>query len=75
MTMRRTTQAGGKPRKDIFLYNMSQAQFFLDHGLCPIGISRGNQGDVYVKFEHTEAAEEVWQKWNAHVERMKSIQG
>lgn len=73
MTMRKKTPSEQENKRDIYLYNISQAQFFLEHGLCPKGVSKGQKGDVYLKFEHTEAAEAVWQLWNAHVQKMKSL--
>ncbi|NLJ58232.1 MAG: hypothetical protein GX339_05235 [Tissierellia bacterium] len=50
-------------KKDFYIYNHFQAQFFLDQGLCPIRIGKGSRGDLFIRFERNEEAERVFEMW------------
>ncbi len=70
--MRRTKgTADARRDKDVYLYNLAQAQFFLDHSLRPVAIGRGSGGMVFLKFKRDAATEEVFQNWNDYVERIR----
>jgi len=50
--------------KDFYIYNITQAQFFLDNGLCPVRVGRGNRhGDYFLQFVRDEKAEKVFDAW------------
>ncbi len=55
----------------VFVYNLGQAQFSLDHGLRPVAVGKGNYGDVFLKFERDEATEEVFKLWQEHFGKVK----
>ncbi len=69
MTERTRTNGQHERGRYVFVYNMGQAQFFLDHGLRPVAIGRGTRGDVFLKFERNEATEAVFENWLRLVER------
>ena len=70
--MRRTEgTVDAKRDNDIYLYNLAQAQFFLDHGICPVAIGRGNSGMIFLKFKRDAATEEVFQNWNDYVQKIR----
>jgi hypothetical protein len=49
---------------DLYIYNLSQANFFISNGLMPrcIGIN-SNSNKTYVQFTRNEEAEQVFTKW------------
>lgn len=49
--------------KDFFIYNYLQADFFLQHGLIPKQIGKGNQDDIYVRYTRNEKSEKVFDEW------------
>ena len=59
----------------VFVYNLGQAQFFLDHGLCPVAVGKGSYGDVFLKFKRDEATEEVFQLWQEQMGRIQQKKG
>lgn len=61
-----------KNRGDVYVYNLVQAQFFLDCGLRPVAIGRGKHGDVFLRFKRNEATEEAFQRWRNFAREMKT---
>ncbi len=59
-------------RGDVFIYNLVQAQFFLDCKLCPVAVGRGKHGDVFLRFRRDSATEKAFQRWNEYAQQMKS---
>lgn len=60
-----------KNRGDVYVYNLVQAQFFLDCGLRPVAVGRGKHGDVFLRFKRDEATEEAFQRWRNFAREMK----
>ncbi len=46
-----------------YIYNLSQARFFLRQGLRPIDIGIGNKKEVFIKFLRDEESEKVFTQW------------
>lgn len=65
-------KANQTPRKDLYIYDLNQATFYIQHGLTPVAIAKGKYGDVYVRFKHTDELDQVWQKWGEHIARVRS---
>jgi len=61
-----------KSRRDVYVYNLVQAQFFLDCGLRPVAVGRGKHGDVFLRFKRDEATEEAFQRWRNFAREMKT---
>lgn len=61
-----------RKQRDVFVYNLMQAQFFLDCGLCPIAVGKGRYGGVFLRFERNEPTERVFQRWNKYAGQMKN---
>ena len=61
-------------RGDAYVYNLVQAQFFLDCGLHPVAVGKGKYGDVFLRFKRDEATEEAFQHWVDYAQRMKTKQ-
>lgn len=57
---------------DFYIYNIIQAQFFLDCGLCPIGVGRGKKGDFYLKFIRNPKSEEIFSSWVNYINKTKN---
>ena len=49
--------------KDFYLYNYLQSDFFLQHGLSPIQIGKGNKDDIFVRFIRDDKSELVFNEW------------
>ena len=54
--------------KFFYIYNMRQAQFFINNGLPLLEIGRGYKGDIYHKFLRDERAERVFEMWKNHAD-------
>lgn len=54
--------------KYFYIYNPRQADFFIKAGLRVLGVGKGTQGEVYIKFLRDEISEQVFTLW---VERKK----
>lgn len=46
-----------------YIYDMNQANFYLDNGQVPVGFGVGGKNDVYVKFKDSEKLQNVFHKW------------
>ena len=46
-----------------YIYNIKQAQFFLQNGLMPVDVGMGVEKDVFIKFVRDEQAENVFNQW------------
>lgn len=49
--------------KYFYIYNVKQAQFFLQNGLMPVDVGIGTEKDVFVKFDRDEQAESIFSQW------------
>ena len=49
--------------KDFFIYNCLQADFFLQHGLIPKQIGKGNKNDIYIRYTRNSKSEKVFDEW------------
>jgi uncharacterized protein (DUF1919 family) len=56
----------------LYCYNPTQANYFLQNGLVPLEIGKGNKGDIYVLFSRSEKFEEIFSKWSQRGKEMKS---
>ncbi len=50
-------------KNDFYIYNPSQANFFLQQGLEPVKIGVGNKRAIYVKYLRNEESEGIFAKW------------
>jgi hypothetical protein len=59
-------------KKDFYIYNMIQSNFFLSRGLSPVevGFSSKNK-KVYLKFIRNEASQKVFDEWCNLCESLK----
>lgn len=46
-----------------YIYNMKQANFYIQQGLIPMEVGTGEKQDVYIKFKDSERLQEVFKKW------------
>ena len=60
-----------KNQGDVYVYNLVQAQYFLDCGLRPVAVGRGKYGDVFLRFKRDEATEEAFKRWRNFAGEMK----
>jgi len=49
-------------KRDFYIYNPAQANFFLQKGLVPVEIGK-LKGSVYIKFLRNVKSEEVFGEW------------
>ena len=54
--------------KYFYIYNPTQANFFVLNGVPVLEVGKGNQGTIYIKFPRNAQSEEVFGRW---VERGK----
>lgn len=49
--------------KDFYIYNLEQANFFLQKGLVPIEVGLGTMKTMFVRFRRDDEAERVFTQW------------
>jgi len=47
----------------IFLYNLTQAEFYFSKGLTPLKVGTGTKGDTFVQFLNTDKLQSVFDEW------------
>lgn len=52
-----------------YIYNMEQANFYLQNGLTPIGVGIGGKNEVFLKFIDGEVLQTVFKKWCARKQK------
>ena len=52
-----------KEKRYFYIYNFSQAQFFIDNGIPLLEIGKGSKGDIYHKFIRDDLSNKVFDKW------------
>jgi len=50
-------------QKYFYIYNKTQATFFVNNGLEVLEIQKSSQGNMYFKFLRDQKAEEVFSMW------------
>lgn len=53
----------GKVKEFRYIFNISQANYYLENGLIPIGFGVGSKKDVYIKFKDSKELQDVFSKW------------
>lgn len=48
------------------IYNMTQADFFIQNGCVPVGAGVSKNNHAFVMFIYDDNFEETYQKWIAH---------
>lgn len=52
--------------KTKMIFNLLQANLFIEHGCEVIGVGCGKRGKVYILFNVNDTFEAMMQKWNRH---------
>lgn len=55
---------------DFYIYNMTQAQYFLDYGLCPVEVGKGRKGDMYLRFTRDSKSNKVFDLWCRRIDEI-----
>lgn len=50
-------------KKFFYIYNLEQANFFINNNIPIIKVGKGKDGDFYVKFPRNNHSEEVFTLW------------
>lgn len=50
-------------QKYLYIYNVKQNDFFVNNGLHPINVGKGESGSVYLKYIRDEKAETILTLW------------
>lgn len=54
-------------KKFRYVYNILQADFYIQNGIKPCGCGVGQYGDVFIKFKDSKELQEVFSSWMARV--------
>lgn len=46
-----------------FVYDMNQANFYLENGQIPVKFGVGGKDDVFIKFKDSEELQQIFKKW------------
>jgi hypothetical protein len=53
----------GIMKKDFYIYNPTQAGYFIYRGLQPIEIGQGSKGDLYIRFKRDANSDAIFAEW------------
>ncbi|MDF2883757.1 MAG: hypothetical protein K0R54_4321 [Clostridiaceae bacterium] len=46
-----------------YIYDMNQANFYLQNGQIPLEFGIGGKNDVFIKFKDSNELQEIFHKW------------
>jgi hypothetical protein len=49
--------------KYIFIYNLTQAEFYFSKGIAPLRVGMGTKGDIFVQFLKTDELKNAFNEW------------
>jgi len=50
-------------KKYIFLYNLTQAEFYFSKGITPLKVGKGTKGDTFVQFINSNEVQDAFDEW------------
>ncbi|MDF2884967.1 MAG: hypothetical protein K0R54_5538 [Clostridiaceae bacterium] len=46
-----------------YIYDMNQANFYLQNGQIPVCFGKGGRNDIYIKFKDSEELQKIFKQW------------